>query len=92
MKYSGYWPSIVETNPDNHVLLTFLSPFPSMSPITSPITPTNDGPVLTGFYYCHDINGPGISGPGGPFMFDINSPPGPFMLSQMVPRTTYVKT
>ena len=34
---------------------------------------------------CHDINGPGISGPGGPFMFDINGPPGPFMLSQMVP-------
>ena len=35
--------------------------------------------------HCHDINGPGISGPGGPFMFDINGPPGPFMLSQMVP-------
>ena len=34
---------------------------------------------------CHSINGPGISGPGGPFMFDINGPPGPFMLSQMVP-------
>ena len=34
---------------------------------------------------CHDINGPGISGPGGPFMFDINGPPGPFVLSQMVP-------
>ena len=38
-------------------------------------------------YDCHDINGPGISGPGGPFMFDIrvNGPPEPFVLSQMVP-------
>ena len=25
MKYSGYWPSIVETNLDNDVLHTFLS-------------------------------------------------------------------
>ena len=45
----------------------------------------------TSALFCHDINGPGISGPGGPFMFDINGPPGPFMLSQMVPRTTYAK-
>ena len=39
--------------------------------------------TCTSVYYliCHDINGPGISGPGGPFMFDINGPPGPFMLS-----------
>ena len=40
--------------------------------------------------YCHHINGPAISGPGGPFMFDIigpgrttyvviNGPPGPLM-------------
>ena len=28
---------------------------------------------------CHSINGPGISGPGGPFMLDIVSPPGPLM-------------
>ena len=49
MKYSGYWPSIVETNLDNHVLHTFLScnlSFPSLSPVTSLITPTNDSPVL----------------------------------------------
>ena len=52
MKYSGYWPSIVETNPDNHVLHTFLScnlSFPSLSPVTSLITPANDGPVLMDF-------------------------------------------
>ena len=49
MKYSGYWPSIVETNPDNHVLHTFLSCnlfFHLLSPVTSLITQTNDGPVL----------------------------------------------
>ena len=49
MKYSGYWLSIVEMNPDNHVLHTFLScnlSFSSLSPVTSLITPTNDGPVL----------------------------------------------
>ena len=28
---------------------------------------------------CHSINGPGISGPGGPFMLDIVGPPGPLM-------------
>ena len=28
---------------------------------------------------CHHINGPGVSGPGGPFMFNIIGPPGPFM-------------
>ena len=52
MKYSGYWLCIVETNIDNHVLHTFLScnlSFPSPSPVTSLITPTNDGPVLTDF-------------------------------------------
>ena len=52
MKYSDYWPSIVETNLDNHVLHTFLScnlSFPSLSPVTSLITPTNDGPVLMDF-------------------------------------------
>ena len=31
--------------------------------------------------YCHHINGPAISGPGGPFMFDIIGPAGPHMLS-----------
>ena len=49
---SGYWLSIVETNLDNHVLHTFLScnlSFLSLSPVTSLITPTNDGPVLTHF-------------------------------------------
>ena len=49
MKYSGYWLSIVETNLGNHVPHTFLSchlPFP---PVTSLITPTNDGQVLTDF-------------------------------------------
>ena len=50
MKYSGYWLLIVEMNLDNHMLYTFLScnlSFPSLSPVTSLITPTNDGPVLT---------------------------------------------
>ena len=47
----NYWPyaSIVETHPGNHVLQTFLSynlSFHSLSPVTSLITPTNDGPVL----------------------------------------------
>ena len=41
--------------------------------------------IWYGYLYCHDINGPGISGPGGPFMFDTNGPPRPFMLSQMAP-------
>ena len=54
MKYSGYWLSIEETNLDNHVLHTFLScnpSFPSLSRVTSFITPTNDGPVsVDGFY------------------------------------------
>ena len=27
----------------------------------------------------HSTNGPGISGPGGPFMFNIIGPPGPLM-------------
>ena len=46
------WPSIVETNLDNHMLHTFLScnlSFPSLSPVISLITPTNDGPVLMDF-------------------------------------------
>ena len=54
MKYSGYWPSIVEPNPDNHMLHTFLScnlSFPSLSPVTSLITPTNDGLVLMDFTF-----------------------------------------
>ena len=45
----NYWPSIVETHPGNHVLQTFLSynlSIDSLSPVTSLITPTNDGPVL----------------------------------------------
>ena len=52
MKYSGYWLSIVETNLDNHVLHTFLScnlSFPSLSLVTSLITPTSDYRVLTDF-------------------------------------------
>ena len=51
-EYSGYWLLIVETNLNNHELHTFLScntSFPSLSPITSFVTPTNDGPVLTDF-------------------------------------------
>ena len=54
MKYSGYWLSIVETNPDNHVLHTFLNcnlSFPSLSPVISLITPTNDGSVLMDFTF-----------------------------------------
>ena len=54
MKYSGYWPSIVETNPDNHLLSTFLScnlSFASLNPVTSLITPTNDGLVLMDFTF-----------------------------------------
>ena len=45
----NHWPSIVETHPDNHMLHTFLScnlSFSSLSPVTSLIMPTNDGPVL----------------------------------------------
>ena len=30
---------------------------------------------------CHHISGPAISGPGGPFMFNIIGPAGPLMLS-----------
>ena len=55
-EYSGYWLSIVETNLDNHVLHTFLScnlSFPSLSPVTSLITPTNDGPVLMDITFGH---------------------------------------
>ena len=49
MKYSGYCQSIVKMNPDNHMFYTFVScnlSFHSLSPVTSLITPTNDGPVL----------------------------------------------
>ena len=52
MKYSGYWLLTVKANLDNHVLHTFLScnlSFPSLSPVTSLITTTNDGSVLTDF-------------------------------------------
>ena len=45
----NFWPSVVEIHPDNHVLHTFLSynlSFPLLSPITSLIMPTNDGPIL----------------------------------------------
>ena len=45
---------LVEVHPDNHVLHTFLScnlSFPSLSPVTSLITPTNDGPVLMNFTF-----------------------------------------
>ena len=52
MKYSGYWLSIVETNLDNHMLHTFVRcnlSIPSLSPVTSLITPTNDSPVLIDF-------------------------------------------
>ena len=45
----NYWPPIVETHPGDHVLHTFLSynlSFPSQSPVTSRITPTNDDPDL----------------------------------------------
>ena len=54
MKYSGYWLSIVETNLDNHVLHTFLScnlSFSSLSPVNSPIMPTNNGPVLMDYTF-----------------------------------------
>ena len=48
----NYWPSIVEMHLDDHVLHTFLSynlSFPSLSPVTSLITPSNDDPVLMDF-------------------------------------------
>ena len=54
MKYSDYWPSIVDMYQDNHVLHKFLScnlSFPSLSPVTSLIMPTNDGPVLMDFIF-----------------------------------------
>ena len=44
---------MVETHPDNHVLHTFrcnLS-FPSLSPVTSLIMPTNNGSVLMDFTF-----------------------------------------
>ena len=49
--YEVYWLLAVDCgNEDNHVLHTFLScnlSFPSLSPVTSLITPKNDGPALT---------------------------------------------
>ena len=54
MKYNGHWPLIVKVHPDNHVLHTFLScnlSFPSLSPVNSPITPTNNGPVLMDYTF-----------------------------------------
>ena len=56
MKYSGYWPSIVETNPDNHLLHIFLScnlSFPSLSPVTSlqPHYTNKRWSSLDGFYF-----------------------------------------
>ena len=50
----NYWPPIVGTHPGDHVLHTFLSynlSFPSLSPVTSLIMPTNDGPVLMDFTF-----------------------------------------
>ena len=40
--------------PDNHMIHTFLScnlSFPSLSPVTSLIIPTNNGPVLMDFTF-----------------------------------------
>ena len=42
---------IVETNPNNHVLHTFLSCNPSFPSLSHLITPTNDGPVLMDFTF-----------------------------------------
>ena len=44
---------IVEMHPDNHVLHTFSSyiSFPSLSPVTNLITPTNYGSVLMDFTF-----------------------------------------
>ena len=50
----NYWPLIVGTHPDNHVLHTFLSYnflFPSLSTVTSLIPPTNDSPFLMDFTF-----------------------------------------
>ena len=52
----NYWPSIVGTHPDNHVLHTFLSYIyklssPSLSPVTNLIIPTNDDPVLMNYTF-----------------------------------------
>ena len=38
------------------------------------------------FEVCHSINGPGISGPGGPFMLDIIGPAGPLMYPDQIFR------
>ena len=49
MIWMKYWPSILETGADYHVLHTFLSynlSFHSQSVVTSLVTPTNDGSVL----------------------------------------------
>ena len=50
----NYWPPIVGMHPDDHMLHTFLSynlSFPSLNPITSLITPTNNGTVLMNFTF-----------------------------------------
>ena len=50
--WMNYWPSIVGTHPDDHVLHTLLSynlSFHSLNLVTSLITPANNGPVLMNF-------------------------------------------
>ena len=50
----NYWPPTVGTHLGDHVLHTFLSynlSFLSLSPVTSLIMPTNDGPVLMDFTF-----------------------------------------
>ena len=50
----NYWLPIVGMHPGDHIVHTFLSyslSFPSLSPVTSLITPTNDGPVLMDFMF-----------------------------------------
>ena len=50
----NYWAPIVGTHLGDHMLHTFLSynlSFPSLSPVTTLITPTNVGPVLMDFTF-----------------------------------------
>ena len=50
----NYWPPIVGMHPDNHVLHTFLSfnlSFPSLNPVTSLITSTNNGKVFMNYTF-----------------------------------------
>ena len=52
--WMNFWPPIVGTHPDNRVLHTFLSynlSFSLLSPVTSFIMPTNNGPVLMDFTF-----------------------------------------